>query len=94
MKAFLVLFVVFAVALAADPAVCQWCNTLVSQIEQLQTRFGRAAVESYIKELCSIATDEAAQVCKDWEAYGMSKIVDAIMAKQNSQVVCKACKSC
>ena len=90
---FFVFFLIFAV-FAADPAVCSWCQTLFSQIQQLQAKKGEAAVKSYIEELCSIATDEALQVCNDWEAYGIDKVVDAIMNGETSDVVCKACGSC
>lgn len=90
---FFVVFLIIA-AFAADPAVCSWCNTLFSQIQQLQSKKGEAAVKAYIEELCSIATDEALQVCQDWENYGIQKVVDAIMAGESSDATCKACGSC
>jgi len=91
---FLCFCLLFAVVLAADPIVCSWCKTLVSQIEQLQAKKGRSYVESYINELCEIATDEAKTVCDDWTAYGMDKIIDAIMANENSDKVFADCGSC
>ena len=90
---FFLFFLAFTV-FAADPAVCSWCKTLFSQIQQLQGGKGKAAVEAYIEELCSIATDEAAQVCADWTAYGMDKIVSAIINGETSDDVCAACGSC
>ncbi|BFU23901.1 amoebapore B, putative [Entamoeba histolytica HM-3:IMSS] len=94
MKAFICLLFIFAIAFAADTASCAFCKTIISQIEQLQAKKGRAAVEDFIDELCSIATDEAKDVCDDWNAYGMDKIVDAIMAHELSDSVCAKCGSC
>ncbi|KAL7716785.1 Two tm domain protein [Entamoeba marina] len=94
MKIFFCIVLLFAVAIAVDPVVCSWCNTLVSQIEQLQTRYGRDSVTEYIEELCSIATDEAKEVCDGWYAYGIDKVIDGIMDHQDSQELCTLCELC
>ena len=91
---FLLCVILLLACANADEAVCSWCQTITAQIEQLQVRHGRNAVEEYINELCTIATDEAKTVCDNWKAYGMDKVVDAIMAQEDAVKLCKETGSC